>query len=163
MKHLRTTLTGLLLLGAFPVASEAGGPNGKPSVPTELRAGSGELAWHWKPIANSNKHALYVNEINVGVYDRDDGTYRRVNSDGTLSPPSTPPWELMKQLEKDPPPHQDPPPPKPKEEPEEEEEEEESLFDMYFKDAPSWLPYAIGGVIALLVCGVGLIFNARRG
>jgi hypothetical protein len=126
-----------------------------------LRAGSGDLAWNWKKIANSNKYALYVNAINVAVYDHDDGTYRRVNSDGTLSPPSTPPWEVLKHLQKDaPPPPEDPPPPKPKEE---EAEEDPSYYDLYFKDAPPWLPYVIGGVFALLVCGVGLIINSRRG
>lgn len=164
MNHLRMSLTGVLLLAAPSGLIEAGPPNGTPTRSVETRTVSGELVWTWKQIDKSNRYALYVNQINIAVYDHDAGTYHRVNSDGTLSAPSTPPWEVMKQLQQaTPPPVKEPlPEPAPEEAAEEPEEESPTYYDLYFKDSPPWLPYTIGGLITLLICGVGLIVNARR-
>jgi hypothetical protein len=74
----------------FTVLIQAGDPPG-PKVPSRDDA----VVYYWEPVAGSRKQELYASGHRIGVYDPETETYRRINTDGTLSNPCTPPWKQV--------------------------------------------------------------------
>lgn len=86
-----------------------------------------------------------------------------MNVDGTLTGPITPPWEIGRESTatacaeaEDPPPA--PAPPTEEVAPAGEQDPVEALL----KDSPPWLPFALGGVVTLIITAVGLVMQVKR-
>jgi hypothetical protein len=164
---------GLFIFLGTAALLQAGDPSGV-VVPT----GNEAIVYYWEPVAGSRKQELFASGHRIGLYDPDTEVYRRVNTDGTLSEPCTPPWKLnTRKSSEDGPgtsrydPQKDPKKSK-KKGPQKDAQKDDSQetkkpwIPREWEEGGDWLPewayYAIAIGLTGAVLGFGIFLQVRR-